>query len=325
MNVCVTGGAGYVGSVVAEALVARGHRVVVLDNLSTGHRDAVPAGSTLVEGDVRDEGALARALDGGVEAVLHFAARSVVAESVRRPLDYFDNNVTGTAMLVRSMQARGVRRLVFSSTAAVYGTPEALPIPEDAPCRPENPYGWSKLTVEWMLAAARAAWGLEYVALRYFNAAGATPACGEDHRPESHLIPIVLDAALGRRESVTVFGDDYPTRDGTCVRDYVHVSDLADAHVLALDAMARGFSGSLNLGSESGFTVREVIDATARVTGKGVRVVGGARRAGDPHSLVASSARAKEILGWSPARSALDAIVESALAWRLQHPDGYRA
>ena len=325
MKVCVTGGAGYVGSVVAEVLVARGHEVIVFDNLSTGHRDAIPAGCKLVEGDVRDANALARVLGDGVEAVLHFAALSVVADSMRRPLEYFDNNVTGTTTLVRAMQAHSIHRLVFSSTAAVYGTPEELPITEDAACSPENPYGWSKLTVEWMLAASRAAWGLSYVALRYFNAAGASSVCGEDHRPESHLIPIVLQAALGRRESVTVFGDDYPTRDGTCVRDYIHVSDLAVAHVLALDAMEKGFSGSLNLGSEHGFTVREVIDATQRVTGRPVRVANGSRRAGDPPALVASSRRAREVLGWSAQSSGLDAIIASALAWHLQNPEGYRA
>jgi UDP-glucose 4-epimerase len=249
----------------------------------------------------------------------------VVAESMQKPLEYFDNNVTGTTTLVRAMRARNIARLVFSSTAAVYGTPDALPITEEARHRPENPYGWSKLTVEWMLAAARAQWGLHYVALRYFNAAGATTVCGEDHRPESHLIPNVLQAALGRRDSVTVFGADYPTRDGTCVRDYVHVSDLADAHVQALDAMARGFSGPVNLGSESGFTVREVIDATARVTNREVRAAHGERRPGDPPALVASSARAREVLGWSPSRSSLDTIIDSALEWTRAHPDGYRA
>lgn len=320
MRVCVTGGAGYVGSVVAELLVARGHDVVVFDNLSTGHRDAIPSGCTFVEGDVRDDRALSRALV-GAGAVLHFAASSVVAESMQKPLAYFDNNVTGTTVLVRAMQTRGIRRLVFSSTAAVYGTPAELPITEDAPCRPENPYGWSKLTVEWMLAASN----LEYVALRYFNAAGATEQCGEDHRPESHLIPIVLDAALERRESVTVFGDDYPTRDGTCVRDYVHVSDLAEAHVLALDAMASGFSGALNLGSEHGFTVREVIEATERVTERAVPVKKGERRPGDPPALIASSDRARDVLGWSPAQSSLDAILSSAFAWRSRHPGGYGA
>ena len=325
MKLCVTGGAGYVGSVVAAFDEKLGHDVVVLDNLTTGHRAAVPPGCRLVEGDIRDESALARALDGGIDAVLHFAALSVVADSMRRPLDYFDNNVSGTTRLVRAMEARHIRRLVFSSTAAVYGTPAALPIEEDAACRPENPYGWTKLTVEWMLAAARAQWGLAYVALRYFNAAGATAACGEDHRPESHLIPIVLEAALGRRAAVTVFGDDYATRDGTCVRDYVHVADLALAHVLALDAMERGFSGALNLGSEHGFSVREVIDAARRLTGRNPVQERGARRAGDPPSLVASSRRAREILQWSPEQSSLDDILASALLWHQRNPQGYRA
>ena len=268
MKLLVTGGAGYIGSVVAEALLARGHEVVVLDNLSTGHRDAVPSGARLVEGDVRDAAALARAIDQNTDAVLHFAASSVVAESVQRPLDYFDNNIGGAVALLRAMESAGIKRIVFSSTAAVYGAPSVLPIEENAPCAPENPYGWSKLAIERALEASRVAWGLSYVALRYFNAAGATASRGEDHRPESHLIPIVLDAALGTRISVTVFGDDYETRDGTCLRDYIHVADLADAHVRALDAMANGFSGSLNLGSETGFTVLEVIRAVERVTGR---------------------------------------------------------
>jgi UDP-glucose 4-epimerase len=276
-----------------------------------------------VEGDVRDARALDAALAGPVDALLHFAALSVVADSVKRPLDYFDNNVGGSVHLLRAMEARGVRRLVFSSTAAVYGTPVSLPIDESAPCQPENPYGWSKLMVERVLETSRAAWGLSYVALRYFNAGGAAGARGEDHRPESHLIPIVLDAALGRRESVTVFGRDYPTRDGTCVRDYIHVSDLAEAHVLALAAMAAGFSGALNLGSESGFTVREVIDATARVTGREIRVLDGPRRSGDPPALVASSRAAQEVLGWRRRESALEEIIGTAFDWRRAHPDGY--
>lgn len=325
MKLCVTGGAGYVGSVVAGRLVRDGHDVVVLDNLSTGHRDAVPRSARFVAGDLRDPRALAEALDGPVDAVLHFAALSVVADSVRRPLDYFDNNVGGTVQLLRAMEARAIRRLVFSSTAAVYGTPAALPIEESAPCRPENPYGWSKLMVEQVLETSRAAWGLAWVALRYFNAGGASGAIGEDHRPESHLIPIVLDAALGLRERVTVFGNDYPTRDGTCVRDYIHVSDLAEAHVLSLDAMARGFTGALNLGSESGFTVREVIECTQRVTGRAIAVETGARRAGDPPALVASSRAAQATLGWTRRESDLETIVRSAYEWRRAHPSGYAA
>jgi UDP-glucose 4-epimerase len=323
VKLCVTGGAGYVGSVVAERLAADGHEVVVLDNLSTGHRGAVPPGCRLVEGDVRDARALARALDASTDAVLHFAALSVVADSVRRPLDYFDNNVGGTVSLLRAMEGAGVGRLVFSSTAAVYGSPASLPIEETAPCAPENPYGWSKLAVEKVLEASRTSRGLAYVALRYFNAAGASTERGEDHRPESHLIPIVLDAALGARANVTVYGDDYPTRDGTCLRDYIHVVDLADAHVRALDAMARGFSGALNLGSETGFTVLEVIDACARVTGRPVAREIGPRRAGDPPALVASSRRAGEVLGWQRRASTLEEIIRSAHAWRKRHPGGY--
>lgn len=323
MKLLVTGGAGYIGSVVTEVLLARGHEVAVLDNLSTGHRDAVPAGARLVEGDVRDAAALARALDKNTDAVLHFAASSVVAESVQRPLDYFDNNIGGAVALLRAMESAGIKRIVFSSTAAVYGAPSVLPIEENAPCVPENPYGWSKLAIERALDASRVAWGLSYVALRYFNAAGATASRGEDHRPESHLIPIVLDTALGTRISVTVFGDDYETRDGTCLRDYIHVADLADAHVRALDAMANGFSGSLNLGSETGFTVLEVIRAVERVTGRPVRYEVGRRRAGDPPALVASSQHAARVLQWTPSSSDLDEIVRSAHAWRSAHPRGY--
>jgi UDP-glucose 4-epimerase len=325
VKLVVTGGAGYVGSVVAELLLSQDHEVCVVDNLSTGHRDAVPSGARFVAGDVRDAAALARALDPRTDAVLHFAASSVVAESVQHPLDYFDNNVGGSLALLRAMRGAGVRRLVFSSTAAVYGAPASLPIQETAPCAPENPYGWSKLAVERLLEASRIAWGLSYAALRYFNAGGATAALGEDHRPESHLLPVVLEAAMGARASVTVFGNDYDTRDGTCVRDYIHVSDLADAHVRALDAMAGGFSGALNLGSEVGFTVLEVIQAVERVTGRPVRTEVGPRRAGDPPALVASSRRAAQVLQWRPRASGLDEIVRSAHAWRVAHPRGYAA
>jgi UDP-glucose 4-epimerase len=323
LKLVVTGGAGYIGSVVADALLARRHEVCVLDNLATGHRSAVPTGARFVEGDVRDTRALARALTRDTDAVLHFAASSVVADSVQRPQDYFDNNMGGAVSLLREMEKVGVKRLVFSSTAAVYGAPEKLPIEEDAPCAPENPYGWSKLMIERALEAARAGWGLAYVALRYFNAGGATDARGEDHRPESHLIPIVLDVALGTRASVTVFGDDYATRDGTCLRDYIHVSDLADAHVLALDAMTNGFSGALNLGSETGCTVLEVIRTVERVAQCKINYQVGPRRAGDPPALLASSRKASQTLRWTPRVSDLDAIVRSAHAWRRTHPRGY--
>ena len=323
MKLVVTGGAGYIGSVVAEALLERGHDVTIIDNLINGHREAVPPQARFVEGDVRDAQALSRALTDDTDAVLHFAAFSVVAESVQKPREYFDNNVGGTGSLLRAMERLGIKRLVFSSTAAVYGAPASLPIEETAPCNPENPYGETKLEVERALDAAAKSWGLAYAALRYFNAAGATANRGEDHRPETHLIPVVLDTALGLRQSITVFGNDYDTRDGTCLRDYIHVSDLADAHVLALDAMERGFSGALNLGSEKGFTVLEVIQAVERVTGRAVSSEIGPRRPGDPPALLASSRAAAETLHWQRRRSDMDEIVRSAYAWRVAHPHGY--
>jgi UDP-glucose 4-epimerase len=323
MNICVTGGAGYIGSVVVEQLLAAGHDITVLDNLSTGHRDAVSDTCRLVEGDIRDRAALEEAITGSTRAVLHFAAKSLVGESVQKPLDYFDNNVGGSIRLLETMRERGVKEFVFSSSAAVYGAPDSLPIEETAPCRPENPYGSTKLMVEQILGACREAWGLSFVALRYFNAGGSTQTRGEDHDPETHLIPIVLDTALGRREKFSIFGDDYDTPDGTCIRDYIHVMDLAQAHVLALDAMARGFSGALNLGSEEPFTVLEVVRRTEAITGKKINYEVGARRAGDPPALLASSRKAAEVLGWHKRHSALDEIVESAYQWRQAHPDGY--
>jgi len=246
-----------------------------------------------------------------------------VGESMQKPRAYFDNNVGGTIKLRDAMRHHGVARFVFSSSAAVYGAPESLPIVETAPCRPENPYGTTKLMVEQILAAARAAHGLHYVALRPFNAGGSTGTRGEDHDPETHLIPIVLDVAQGRRKRFSIFGDDYDTPDGTCIRDYIHVVDLADAHVRALDAMAGGFSGSLNLGSEDPFTVLEVVRTTEKVTGKPVAYEIGPRRAGDPPALLASSKRAEEVLGWKKRHSALEEIIRSAHEWRLAHPDGY--
>ena len=325
MKLCVTGGAGYIGSVVVEQLLDAGHEITVLDNLSTGHRDAVPAACRLVEGDIRDRAALEDAITGETGAVLHFAAKSLVGESVQKPLDYFDNNVGGTIRLLDAMRDRGVRQFVFSSSAAVYGAPDALPIEETAPCRPENPYGATKLMVEQILGACRTAWDVSYVALRYFNAGGSTDTRGEDHDPETHLIPIVLDTALGRREKFSIFGDDYETPDGTCIRDYIHVMDLAQAHVLALDAMANGFSGALNLGSEDPFTVLEVVRRTEAVTGEKINYEIGPRRPGDPPALLASSRRAAEVLGWHKRHSSLDEIVESAWKWRQANPDGYGA
>jgi UDP-glucose 4-epimerase len=323
MRLCVTGGAGYIGSVVAQALVEDGHEVVVIDNLSTGHREAVPRACLLVEGDVRDGAALDRALGAHVDAVMHFAALSVVADSVKDPVAYFDNNIGGTIRLIERMRAHGIKKIVFSSSAAVYGDPEKLPIDETAPCRPVNPYGFSKLVVESMLDASRGAWGLEFVSLRYFNAGGSTNLHGEDHAPESHLIPVVLDTALGRRDKFTVFGNDYDTPDGTCIRDYIHVDDLATAHILAVAAMDRGFSGALNLGSAEPLSVMDVVKTVERITKKRVNYEIGPRRAGDPPALLASSKKAASILGWKHARSSLEEIVKSSYDWRLRHPNGY--
>ncbi|MEE9269181.1 MAG: UDP-glucose 4-epimerase GalE [Candidatus Krumholzibacteria bacterium] len=323
MKVCVTGGAGYIGSVVAQCLVDQGHDVSVIDNLTTGHRAAVPQGCRFVEGDVRDARALDKVLSSETDAVLQFAALSVVADSMREPLKYFDNNVGGTLQVLDVMRKYGVSRLVFSSSAAVYGAPDTLPIEESAPCLPTSPYGQSKLFVEKMVQASRVAWGLRFVSLRYFNAGGSTEIHGEHHDPESHLIPIVLDVADGRRKSLTIFGDDYETKDGTCTRDYIHVSDLASAHVLALDAMEREFSGILNLGSDEAFSVLEVVGAVERITGKPVARTTGARRPGDPAALLASSAQAEATLNWRKESSSLDDIIRSAWEWRLKHPHGY--
>jgi len=323
LKLCVTGGAGYIGSVVAQQLVDAGHSVTVVDNLTTGHRSAVPNDCRFVEGDIRERKVLREAFASDTEAVLHFAALSIVGDSVKRPLDYFDNNVGGTIQLLEAMRANHIHRFVFSSSAAVYGAPDELPITETAPTRPTNPYGQSKLFVEKILDASRLAWGLHYVALRYFNAGGSTERHGEHHDPESHLIPIVLDVATGKRDRLTIFGDDYDTRDGTCLRDYIHVIDLASAHVLALDAMAEGFSGPLNLGSEQGFTVLEVVDAAEKVTGLPVGRETGMRRAGDPPALVATSKKAEHVLGWTRTCSELEEIIRSAHQWRQAHPQGY--
>ncbi|MBS2963208.1 UDP-glucose 4-epimerase GalE [Actinocrinis puniceicyclus] len=309
-RVLVTGGAGYIGSVVAALLLESGHRVTVLDDLSTGHRAGVPQGAEFVEGRVHDTAA--KVLDPSYAAVLHFAAFSQVGESVTHPEKYWANNVIGTHLLLEAMREAAVRRLVFSSTAAVYGEPEALPIPESARTAPTNPYGATKLAVDHMISAEAAAHGLAAVSLRYFNVAGAYHGFGERHEPESHLIPLVLKAALGERPAITVFGTDYPTSDGTCVRDYIHVADLAEAHLLALGRARAGEHLICNLGNGRGFTVREVIDAAARVTGLEIPRTQAGRRAGDPAALVAGAERARTELGWRPARPDLDTMVRDA-------------
>ncbi len=333
MRVLVTGGAGYVGSVSVEALVAAGHEVSVVDDLSTGHAAAVVDGADLVDGPYTDAEAMARLLDArAIDAVLHCAARSLVGESIREPARYYLDNVAGGIALLEAMRAAGTSRIVFSSTAAVYGVPDQSPITEDAPLRPINPYGETKRTFEGALRWYGGAYGLRAVTLRYFNVAGATERNGEVHDPETHLIPNVLGAAEGGAP-LTVFGDDYPTPDGTCIRDYIHVADLADAHLLALEATAPGderteasTNGGLlvcNLGSGGGFSVREVIEATERVVGREVPHSIGARRPGDPSILVASNARAGEVFGWRPARSSLDEMIRSAWDWGQRHRDGY--
>lgn len=318
MRVLVTGGAGYIGATTAAALLDAGHEVVVVDDLSNGHRDAVPDAARFVPGDVGDPEVLAAALAEPVEACLHFAARIEVGASMQRPEETFAVNVGAATRLLEHLIARGVGRFVLSSTAAVYGSAADSPIDEDAPTAPESPYGVSKLTVEGLLPWLARAHGLTWAALRYFNAAGATPGRGERHDPETHLIPRVLDVAAGDAEAVGIFGTDYPTPDGTAVRDYVHVADLADAHVAALDALGAGHDALVcNLGTGRGASVREVVESARRVTGRPIPVVEEPRRAGDPATLVASYERAREVLGWQPHRSDLEQVVASAWA---EHP-----
>ncbi len=327
MRVLVAGGAGYIGAHMVRALLAAGHQVSVLDNLATGHRASVPETVDLIEVDLLDSPAVAAAVAAArPEAVMHFSARSLVGESVVEPALYYANNVTGTLHLLAAMRAAGCTRFVFSSTAALFGNPERTPIDESHPVAPINPYGASKQMVEQILAHFDAAYGLRYCALRYFNAAGAAPggAIGEDHRPESHLIPLVLKTALGQREAITVFGTDYATADGTCVRDYIHVDDLCTAHLLALDHLAAGGdSRRYNLGNGAGFSVREVIDTACAVTGRKIPVVEGPRRPGDPDTLVADSGRIIADLGWRPRYPELSTIIDHAWQWHRRHPEGY--
>ena len=328
-RILVTGGAGYVGSVSVAALLAAGDEVVVLDDLTTGHRAAVPAEATFHQGTYADEAVLARLLEAErIDAILHCAARSLVGESIVDPSKYYRDNVAGGVALLEAARTVGVERIVFSSTAAVYGVPDATPIPEDAPLRPINPYGESKRTFESALAWYGRAYGLRSVSLRYFNVAGATETHGEVHEPETHLIPNVLLAAEGSAP-LTVYGNDYPTPDGTCLRDYIHVADLADAHLRAIEATAPGDARTdeplvCNLGNAGGFSVHEVLSAAGDVVGSPIPFSVGQRRAGDPPVLVARSTRAADVLGWLPARPSLAEMVGSAWAWRRAHPGGYQ-
>ena len=318
----VTGGAGYIGSVVAKQLLAAGHEVVVLDDLSRGHAAAVPVGAAHAHVSLLDRDALAPEL-AGADAVLHFAALALVPESVEHPERYWHNNVVGTLNLLDAMRSAAVRRLVFSSTCATYGEPETVPIREDEPTAPVNAYGASKLAVDLMIRDECRAHGLAAASLRYFNVAGSSGELGEDHEPETHLIPLILHAAAGARERISVFGTDYPTRDGTAVRDYIHIEDLGEAHLLALDRLVAGEHRVYNLGTGDGYTVREVIEAARRVTGRAIPVRDEGRRAGDPPELVAANARARAELGWEPRRG-LDEMIGDAWAWQQAHPQGYR-
>ncbi len=324
MNILVTGGAGFIGSVTTESLIQRGHSVTVLDNLVTGHRAAVHPEAAFVQADIADAEKVAQALqEHEVEAVLHFAAYSLVGESMAQPAKYFQNNSAGTLKLLETLLAHNVKKFVLSSTAALFGKPDQLPISEDATIQPGSVYGETKYLTERMLGWLNQTQDLGFVALRYFNAAGASERFGEDHRPESHLIPITLQVVQGKREFIGIYGDDYDTRDGTCVRDYVHVLDLAQAHILALESLEAGGAKRYNLGSGQGFSVQEVVDVCREVTGREIPSKVQERRPGDPAALVADSSLVKRELGWQPEHESLREMVASAWAWFQAHPNGY--
>ena len=328
MNVLVCGGAGYIGSHTVYELIERGHSVVVVDSLIKGHKAAVHNDAKFYLGDIRDEEFMDKVFkENNIDAVIDFAAFSLVGESVNEPFKYYENNVYGTLKLLEAMERAGVKKIVFSSTAATYGEPENDIIVESDKTNPTNPYGETKLTVEKMLKWADNAYGIKFVALRYFNAAGAhiSGKIGEDHSPETHLIPIILQTALGQREKMFIFGDDYDTPDGTCVRDYIHVTDLADAHIKALEKLFKtNESGIYNLGNGKGFSVKEVIEKAKKVTGKDFKVEIEARRNGDPSTLIASSEKAIKELGWKPKFNTLDKIIETAWNWHKDHKNGYK-
>jgi len=326
MSILVTGGAGYIGSVTVEALRARGLKVAVIDNLVYGHREAVDASVPFYEGDIGDKELVSRIIaENSVKACMHFSAFAYVGESVQQPQKYFQNNVRQTLDLLDVLLEHDVKQFVFSSTCATYGEPQYTPIDEQHPQQPANPYGWTKLMIERVLEAYSAAYGLRCVALRYFNASGATETRGEDHFPETHLIPLVLFAALGKLSHVSVFGTDYPTPDGTAIRDYIHISDLAEAHLLALDHLRNGGnSDAFNLGNGSGFSVSEVIAAARRVTGSEINVANAPRRPGDPSKLIANAEKAARVLGWQPKITGIEEIIASAWKWHTEHPEGYK-
>ncbi|MBU7594277.1 UDP-glucose 4-epimerase GalE [Metabacillus halosaccharovorans] len=328
MAVLVCGGAGYIGSHAVSELLDRNEEVVVVDNLQKGHLPAVLEGAKFYNGDLRDEAFLKNVFqENNIEAVIHFAADSLVGESVEKPLQYYENNVYGTMCLLKVIQEFGVKKIVFSSTAATYGEAENIPIVETDPTVPTNPYGETKLAVEKMLKWSEQAYGLKYVVLRYFNVAGAhmEGKLGEDHDPETHLIPIILQVALGDREKIMIFGDDYNTEDGTCIRDYIHVTDLADAHLLAIEKLRKdNTSATYNLGNGNGFSVKEVIETARKVTGHPIPAEVAPRRAGDPAVLIASSEKAINELGWKPKYADLHTMIESAWNWFQKNPKGYQ-
>ncbi len=326
MNILVTGGAGYIGSITTEALIDAGHSVVVLDNLVSGHEAAVHPDAAFVKADINDTRIVQDTVDRfQTEAVLHFAAYSLVGESMQQPGRYFDNNTFGSFRLIKALEAAGVKKFVLSSTAALFGAPETVPIPETATIRPASVYGETKYLIERMLHWYRETAGMGYTTLRYFNAAGASATRGEDHDPETHLIPIVLQAAAGRRAGVQVYGDDYDTPDGTCIRDYIDVRDLARAHILAVEALQPGQGNAYNLGSGNGFSVNEVIDVCRQVTGKDFTVSVAERRPGDPAVLIADSSLISRELGWERRHTELADTVNAAWAWMQTHPHGYDA
>lgn len=323
MRVLVTGGAGYIGSVAIERLIDRGHEVVALDNFQRGHAAAVHPAAEQRDCDLRDAAATARVVgDSRADAVMHFAALHLVPESVKNPGEYYQTNVSGGINLLNAVRDAGISRFVFSSTAAVYGEPESLPIQESDPKVPINPYGHSKWIVEQILDVFADRYGINYASFRYFNVAGATEERGEDHNPETHIIPVALQVLLGQREAFTVYGTDYPTPDGTAIRDYVHVADLADAHIAAIERLEKPL-GAINLGTRDGFSVAQIVESVQRVTGRELPVQYGERRAGDPPALIADTTRAKELLGWNPTRSTMDEMIGSAWSWMQRHPQGY--
>ncbi|MBC1936877.1 UDP-glucose 4-epimerase GalE [Listeria grandensis] len=327
MSILVLGGAGYVGSHAVDQLVEKGYKVVVVDNLRTGHAESLHKDAVFYKGDIRDKAFMQDVFQKEtIEGVIHFAASSLVGESVEMPLEYFNNNVYGTQVTLEVMEEFGVKNIVFSSSAATYGEPKVIPITEDAPTNPESPYGETKLMMEKILKWCDKAYDTRFVALRYFNVAGAKfdGTIGEDHKPESHLVPIILQTALGQRSELSIFGDDYQTEDGTCVRDYVHVVDLIDAHILALEYLRDGGASNIfNLGSSQGFSVKEMLEVARKVTGKEIPAKIVPRRAGDPSTLVASSDKAQEVLKWKPRFTDVNRIIEDAWNWHSKNPNGY--